>query len=262
MLLSGYPPPKSCDAFFTGLDNVRSRVRVFCFPYAGGGASCFKSWVKSFPASIEVRCAQLRGRESRIREAPVASIADIVEEAAMAMRGLEEKPFVLFGHSMGSLICFELARYLKRNGRPEPLCLFLSGRKAPQIPNTDTPPSYNLPHPEFLEELKKLKGTPPELLENAEIMEILLPVLRADFQACQTYEYCTGDSFDYPITIFGGIDDEISPEQLQEWQLHTTGDFQMHLFEGGHFFIRAQEQHVLTLIAQRLSQIGVFNSYY
>src|SRR5437763_15337105 len=159
--------------------NPRARVRLFCFPYAGGGDSVFRAWQKGLSEAIEVCPVQLPGRGARISEPPFTELSPLVRAAAQALAPHLDKPFAFFGHSMGALICFELARHLRKDGGPQPVHLFVSGRCGPQTPRE--PFAGDLPDSEFQEMLRRYNGTPEEVLENRELMELLLPAVRADF---------------------------------------------------------------------------------
>ena len=167
-------------------------ARLFCFPYAGGGASIYRQWASKLPVWIEVCAFQLPGREIRMREPGHTDLRSAVEEVADTIHSLLDKPFYLFGHSMGSAISFELARLLRRSGLPQPRHLFVSARRAPQLPQPKED-IHVLPEREFLASIKKLGGTPEEVLKNEELMELFLPTLRADFTLLETYKYVPAD---------------------------------------------------------------------
>lgn len=229
--------------------NPLARLRLFCFPYAGGGAPIYRLWPQSLPSEIEVCVGQLPGRGTRLREQPFTSLDALVEAAAEAIAPLLDKPFALFGHSMGAMISFELARKLREQGRPQPVHLFVSGRRAPQLPNRDTM-SYNLPEAELGQELLRLNGTPREVLEHPELMELMLPLLRADFSVVETYVYRPGVPLDCPLTAFGGLRDaEVSREQLEAWREQTTGEFTLRMLPGDHFFLNDPQSQALLLRA-------------
>src|SRR5436305_4022919 len=154
-------------------------LRLFCFPYAGGGAMIYRNWADYLPASIEVCPIQLPGRGNRLKEPAYTNLRNLVDELANSLAPYLEKPFAFFGHSMGAKIVFELARELKRRHGLEPVHLFASGCRAPHIPY-DKPTTFDLPEDKFIEELRSLNGTPKEALENSELMQILTPILRAD----------------------------------------------------------------------------------
>jgi medium-chain acyl-[acyl-carrier-protein] hydrolase len=179
----------------------------------------------------------------------------LVEATAQALTPYFDRPFAFFGHSLGALVGFELARHLRRQGAARPVQLFASGRRAPQLPSL-TPPRYNLPAPVLMDLLRSFEGTPPEILAQPEIMALLLPVFRADFEAHETYVYADEPPLDCPISAYGGTDDpEVSVEQLQSWQAQTTGAFSLQLFHGGHFFVSSQQWLVLRSLRGELEQL-------
>jgi medium-chain acyl-[acyl-carrier-protein] hydrolase len=237
--------------------NPRARVRLFCFPYAGGGSAIYRLWPQSLPSEVEVFVAHLPGRGTRLREQAFSSLDALVETAAEAIAPLLDKPFALFGHSMGAMISFELARRLREQGQPQPARLFVSGRRAPQLPHDD-PISYNLPDAELGQELLRLNGTPKEVLEHPELMELMLPLLRADFSVVETYVYRPGVPPDCPLTVFGGLRDaEVSREQLEAWREQTAGEFTLRMLPGDHFFLNEPQSQLLLLgaLAKELNQV-------
>jgi medium-chain acyl-[acyl-carrier-protein] hydrolase len=180
----------------------------------------------------------------------------MVEEIAGALAPLLDMPFAFFGHSMGAMISFELARLLRARRALEPAHLFISGRRAPHLP-PDEPPSYGLPEPEFIEKVRELNGTPREVLEHPELMQLLLPVLRADFEMVQTYEYEPGPPLDTPVSVFGGLlDGEVSREHLEAWRGHTRGPFRLRMLPGDHFFLHASQPGLLAALAQELAPLA------
>jgi medium-chain acyl-[acyl-carrier-protein] hydrolase len=215
-----------------------ARVRLYCFPYAGGAASIFRGWADALPAEIEVRPVQPPGRESRIREPAFTRVEPLVA-AFLAGHGddLGAMPAAFFGHSMGALLAYELARALRREGRPAPVRLFVSARRAPHLPARERP-IYALPEEEFRAELRELKGTPEEVLDHPELMELVGPLLRADFELIDTYEHAPGDPLGCPISAFGGIADAtVSEEEMAGWRRHTAGPFRLRMLPGDHFFL-------------------------
>ena len=159
---------------------------------------------------------------------------------------------------MGTLISFELARYLHQMEYSHtPVYLFVSGRSAPQLPDPD-PPSYHLPEPEFIEKLRQLQGTPEELLQNTEFLHLLIPLLRADFTLCETYKYIHGEPLKFPISAFGGLQDSEAPhDAISAWREQASGpkeskNFRLRFFEGDHFFLYKQQAALLQAISQDL----------
>lgn len=233
----------------------RVSLRLFCFPYAGGGALVYRDWHRILPGSIGVYAAQLPGRGDRLAEPPFRDLPALIEPLIEAIKPYLDKPFAFFGHSMGALIAFELSRKLRSEYGLKPAHLFVSGRRAPQLPDSDRI-TYNLAEAEFIEELRRLKGTPREMLENPELMQLVGPVLRADFQACQTYVYSDSPPLRCPITVFGGLqDNDVTREYLQPWRNQTSVAFTLRLLPGDHFFLHSSEAILLRLIAQELHQL-------
>jgi medium-chain acyl-[acyl-carrier-protein] hydrolase len=229
-------------------------MRLFCFPYAGGGASIFRGWAEQLPKYLEVCPVQLPGRGGRMMESPFCSLGPLIEALTQAMLPYLDIPFTFFGHSMGAIICFELARQLRRRLLPEPLHLFASGRNAPQI-REEGPFDYDLPDPEFIEKLRGLNGTPKEVLEHPELIKLMLPLLRADFALIQTYVYSPEPPLDCPITALGGTQDmDISREHLEAWREQTRRSFTLRMLPGDHFFPHTTQSILLPILADRLSQ--------
>ena len=241
--------------------NAKAKLRLFCFHYAGGGAASFRDWSDNLPSSVEVHFVELPGRGFRLAQTAFTSLTPLVEAIADALHPFLDKPFTFFGHSMGGLICFELARLLRKKYSLNPIHLFVSAHRAPQLPDPD-PPIYNLPDSEFLEELRDLEGTPQEVLENAELMQLLLPTLRADFTVVDTYTYTAEPPLDCPITAFGGLQDrEVNYEELEAWRSQTIAGFSLHMLRGNHFFIHSAQSELLKYLFQSLSilvdEVGV-----
>lgn len=235
--------------------NPRARVRMFCFPYAGGGASTYRGWT-GLPSEVEVCPVQLPGREGRLREAPFERPQLLVQALADALQPyFQELPFVFFGHSMGAMLGFELARELRRRGQRLPLHLFVSGRRAPQVPDREES-IHDLPEPEFIERLRELNGTPEEVLAHAELMKLLIPVLRADFAVNETYVYTEEQPFDFGISAFGGLGDkEVTRDDAAGWKEHTRGRFRLRMLPGDHFFIHGSKDMVLEAAARDLAEV-------
>jgi surfactin synthase thioesterase subunit len=232
-----------------------ARLRIFCFPYAGGGASIFRGWTASLPADLEVCPVQLPGRESRLREAPFTQSEPMVNAVADALQPYFNLPFVFFGHSMGAAIAFELTRELRRRGQPQPAHLFVAGRRAPHLPAREEP-IHSLPEPEFLLKLRELNGTPEEVLQHDELMRLLLPILRADFGVNETYTFTAEEPLEAGISAFGGLGDEdVNREDVEAWKEHTRGRFRARMLPGDHFFINSAKDLVLESISRDLAEV-------
>lgn len=232
--------------------NSQARARLFCFPYAGGGALAFRGWTPSMPAGVELCPVRLPGREGRIREAALTRVGALAEASAVALLPHLDAPFSLFGHSMGAFVAFELARLLRRRHGLRPVRLFVSGCRAPHTPRK-RPTTYDRPEREFLDELRRLNGTPPEVLDDPELMRVMLPLLRADFEASETYDYTADSPLDCPITAFGGQDDpEATRADVRAWCEHTSDAFTLKVFAGDHFFLHSAQAAVLAALSQQL----------
>jgi len=236
--------------------NPRARLRLFCFPYAGGGASVYRGWAASLPGEIEVCPVQLPGRESRLREAPFTHLDPMIQVLADVLPPYLDLPFVFFGHSMGGLISFELSRELRRRRGPAPLHIFVSGRRAPQVPSREEP-LHELPEPEFIARLRELNGTPEEVLQHAELMRLLLPILRADFSVNETYEYRPEEPLDVGISAFGGLgDQEVTREDLAAWKDQTRGRFRLRILPGDHFFVHGSKDLITESMSRDLAELS------
>ena|ERR1700749_1436418 len=232
-----------------------SDLRLFCFPYAGGSSAIFQRWQAALPDAVEVWPAQLPGRGTRLSETPYKESRPLVGELCDQIAPHLDKPFAFFGHSMGALIAFELARELRRRGHPLPLCLYVSGRSAPQLESRDAP-KHDLPEEEFIAELRKLNGTPKEILENAELIRIMSPLLRADFAVCETYRYESEPPLACPVAAFGGLQDfEVGRERIAAWREQTSGAFSLRMLPGDHFFLNSHSTLLLQLLTQDLRQV-------
>ncbi len=233
--------------------NPRASLRLLCFPYAGGGVPIFRAWPDLLPPEIEVWAVQLPGRDGRLRE----PVPDDLETLALAVTNglgpLLDMPFACFGHSMGALLAFEFARQIRRRGQPGPTHLFVSARRAPQLPRTDTL-LHTLPEGPFIEMLRqRYNGIPAAVLAEPELLQLFLPMLRADFKMIETYQYREEAPLDCPIMAFGGAQDEWAlPGELTAWRAQTHRSFKMQLFPGGHFYLQAALPQLITAVAREL----------
>lgn len=229
---------------------------LFCLPYAGAGAGMYRTWGERLAPAVDVMAVQLPGREGRFGEAAHAGMAPLVAEVADALQARSSRRYALFGHSMGALVAFELAHEMRRRGMPLPLLLVVSGHAAPHLARRRAP-LHALPSEQFVEELRRLRGMPEEVLANEELMSLLLPRLRADFAVCETYVCPERPPLDCPLVAFGGRDDDcVAPAALSAWRSHTSGPFDMQQFEGGHFFVDQLGQEVTEALGTRLATTG------
>ncbi|MGB3293322.1 MAG: alpha/beta fold hydrolase [Phormidesmis sp.] len=228
--------------------NARAPLRLFCFPYAGAGASVFRPWAAKLYPTVEVYAVQLPGRERRIGEPSLTSLHALVAPLATALLPYLDKPFAFFGHSMGALISFEVVRYLRQRHNFLPIHLFVSGCRAPHIPASH-PLIHRLPNIEFSQALHRYGGTPEDVLQNSELMALFRPILRADLAINETYTYRHESPLNCSISAFGGLQDShVKLEHLSAWYVQTQGTFTLDLFPGGHFFLKDKQEQLLAVI--------------
>jgi medium-chain acyl-[acyl-carrier-protein] hydrolase len=231
----------------------KTRLRLLCFPYAGAGASVFRGWATALPPGVELCPIQLPGRESRWREPPFTHLPSLIETLADVLKPLLTVPFAFFGHSMGAFISFELARQLRRSSALSPVHLFLSAARAPHIPDPH-PPIHQLGDAEFVRALLRLNGIPVQVLQNAELMQLVLPSLRADLTLCETYKYYPEPPLHCPISAYGGQQDsKVAYPHLAAWRSYTRRAFTCRLFPGDHFFVISARTSFLRILSDELS---------
>ena len=219
-------------------------LRLFCFPHAGGGGTAFKGWTERLPRSVIVTPMRAPKRNN---------MAEHVAALAAACAPYLDDPFAFFGHSMGAVVAFELARYLRRRNQPLPRLLAVSGARAPQFRRGHVPP-LEPGDADFIAELRRLEGTPQEVLDKPELMRMILPALRADAAIYRSYVYAEEPPLDCPIRTYGGIEDpNVRREHLEAWSQQTTASFGLRLFPGGHFFLQTGREAFLEALAQDLT---------
>ncbi|BAZ21951.1 thioesterase [Kalymmatonema gypsitolerans NIES-4073] len=232
--------------------NPQARLRLFCLPYAGAGASIFNAWPNNLPPDVEVCPIQLPGRESRLKEAPFTQILLLAQTLVSVLRPHLNIPFAFFGHSMGSLLSFEVTRQLRRQNAPIPVHLFVASRRAPQV-LASTPPMHLLPEPAFIEKVRLVNGTSEAILQNPKWMQLFLPILRADLELCETYTYTPEAPLNCPISAFGGYQDGVvSQDEIAAWSVQTCSSFTLRMFSGNHFFLHSARVPLLQAISQDL----------
>jgi medium-chain acyl-[acyl-carrier-protein] hydrolase len=240
--------------FFRPRPNPTARLRLFCFHHAGGSNTLFHHWRDRLPAHVELLLARLPGHGDRSSETPSKRMSPVVREAAEAMAPYLGEPFALFGHSMGASVAFEVARLVRRGHGVQPSRLLVSSCQAPQCLRFALP-TYNLPDPEFIEKLRGLNGTPQPLFDNQRLLLAMLPMIRADVELLQTYEYAADAPLDCPITVFGGLQDHVVKlAGLMGWRKQTTAQAVVHLLPGDHFFLNSFQQTFLELLSDELNQ--------
>jgi surfactin synthase thioesterase subunit len=229
---------------------------MFCFPYAGGGASVFGGWSAQLPETIEVVALQMPGRESRLREPPLRAMTDVVGQITPLIAEHGDVPFVFFGYSLGALIAFETIRALRRAGFAVPRHFFVAASMAPHVKHADKPMIHRLPDERFYEGLRRYEGIPEALLANTEFMALMIPMLRADFEVLETYHFADEPLLNVPISAYGGLSDpEIGPDAIVAWNEQTAASFTVQFFPGDHFFLRTATKPLLAAVARELESI-------
>jgi surfactin synthase thioesterase subunit len=227
-------------------------LRLFGFPHGGGGPQSFREWSRQLPEHIELYALSLPGRGSRLPEPPMTSMDDLTPPLLQALLNLIDKPFVFFGHSMGAMIAFELTRQLQQGGFPLPLHLFVSAHKAPHMAHGDAP-MHRLPDAELVALLRRLGLVPEEALDTPELINLILPPLKADYQLSETYRCPAHAHLSVPITAMGGRDDILATtNDLQRWA-DCTDTFALHLFDGDHFYTQSCRDDVLQALDRTIA---------
>jgi medium-chain acyl-[acyl-carrier-protein] hydrolase len=237
-------------------DAPPTRLRLFCFPYAGGGASAFRSWAAAMPPGVALYGYQPPGRENRIAEPLAASLDEVVPPAERGVRALvlDGAPFVLFGHSLGALVAFSITCRMEMTGGVVPRHLMVSGCIAPHR-RADIPVVHDLPEPEFIDWVRALGGTPDGVWAHAELRELLVPILRADFRLFASFSDEKCRRIRTPIMAFGGIDDRAVPHDgLAAWRERTSGGATICMLPGDHFFLHSSQGLLLDCAVRVLGQ--------
>lgn len=245
------------DRWFVRLaaQRTKARIRLVVFPFAGGGPAAFGNWCDQLSPLIDLVALQLPGRERRMSERPLTNAASAAATIADAIGAMSDLPFAMFGHSMGAMLAFETARQLRRHGRPMSAHLFVSGFRAPDLPDP-RPLVAGLDDEAFLAELARLGGTPEAVLQNKELMDMLLPALRADFGMVENYRFIPELPLPCPITAFAGAADrEASTTTMAGWKLQTDRQFVLNTVPGSHFFLLQQTRTIVGAVNAQLERL-------
>lgn len=236
-----------------GIGGAGSRMRLFCFAYAGGGPSAFFKWVKAFPSHIAVCPVLLPGRETAIGQPPISDMDLLLGSLADAMTSALDRPYAFFGYSLGAKLAYGLTHRLAQLDRRPPSLLTVAANRAPTS-KPHRPGAHLLPEPEFIAYLRELGGTPGEVLANRALLDLMLPALRADFALVE--QPMPPEPVGCPIVACGGTEDAVaSPAELFAWSRFTRGRFTLRAFPGGHFFLREQMQGLMASVIGDLEAV-------
>jgi medium-chain acyl-[acyl-carrier-protein] hydrolase len=227
--------------------------RVICFPYAGGSASIYRGWHEGLPSDTELVAVELPGRGAHFNEAPIGSLNELVRRLATAVTPLMDVPVVFFGHSNGALISYALAVELTRRGIPLPCAMILSAKRPPHLESGNA--THALPTPQFIDILRALNGTPPEILANEPLLELLLPALRADFSLSETYRHEPCPPLRCRTRLMGSENDpEVSLDQLREWAGYFEQEPALDVMPGDHYFVHTARNEIMKVVRQLLRE--------
>jgi medium-chain acyl-[acyl-carrier-protein] hydrolase len=233
------------------------QFRLFCFPYAGGGATIFRDWADELQLSVEVCAIQLPGREWRCSEPSLRRVDEVVANLLPVLKPYLDIPFAMFGHSMGALLAYEMARGILSTAGREPRVLFVSAHRAPHLSSRKRN-LHGLPQDELIAEVKAFNGTPAEVFEHEDLVELVLPMLRNDLELVETYKAGPASVLSCPVVAIGGSrDPEILPEELAGWRSVTAGPFKSILLQGDHFFINSARGNLLRALQEELAALGL-----
>ncbi|MFB0614774.1 thioesterase II family protein [Streptomyces sp. AGS-58] len=228
-------------------------VRLVCLPHAGGSATFYHPVSASMPASVDVLAVQYPGRQDRRTEPCAGSIQELADHVTSVLLPWTDRPLLLFGHSMGATLGFEVARRLERDHGVVPHALFASARRAPSCPHSE---SVHLRDDDGLvEEMRRLSGTDSAILDDVELIRMALPAIRADYRAAETYVYEPGPNLRCPVVALVGDDDpKVTVDEARAWSRHTDASFEFHVFRGGHFYLTSHQRQVLGLLAEKAAR--------
>lgn len=227
-------------------------ARLVCLPHAGGSASFFHPVSKALAPAVEVLAVQYPGRQDRRHEPAVDNIPDLADQILDTLRHLDDRPLVLFGHSMGAVLGYEVALRMPAAGLPPPVHLVVSGRRAPSRYRDER--VRHLSDDRIVSELRDLSGTEPAMLADPELLEMILPAVRSDYRAIETYRHAPDQRVDCPVTVLtGDRDSRVSLDEAHAWGEHTTGPMDLTILPGGHFFLVDRSADVIAKLRQVLS---------
>jgi surfactin synthase thioesterase subunit len=234
--------------------NNSKKTSLIWLPFAGGSGYSFATLNQKLSTHFEVKTVELPGRGKRIREPLLTDMEAIIDDVLEQITDWIKEPYVLAGHSMGSLSAFLLTHQIQKKGLALPIHLFLSGRKAPAIP-LNPPLTHLLPNEELKQKLRQLGGAPDEVLDSEQLFDFFEPILRADFQAVETWEYAAFPKLDLPVSVFAGTDDDMQESDLFAWQDEFVQNVYFQYLKGGHFYLFENEKNFVSALLDRIADV-------
>lgn len=228
---------------------------LFCLPFAGGSKYVYSDFREFLSENIVFSPIELPGRGSKTNSDLLTNVADIVEDVFNQVRFNLEKPYFVYGHSMGALLGYLLAIKLREEGLALPTALILSGREAP-FNSKDGLKRHKLPRKELFEKIESFGGVPKQVLEDEGLKDFFEPILRADFEAVDSYRHIKKEKLSVPITVMIGANDKVSFQDAKDWEAITKEEFNIHVFPGDHFFIFKSCQEIVELINKTVEYYG------
>jgi surfactin synthase thioesterase subunit len=245
--------PQTVGSALWRLSSASEAPRLLCLHHAGGNGAFYLSWAADLAETCEVWTVNLPGRRGRVLEPLVTDLDILVAELADAAEVLLDRPLAIFGHSMGALLAYEVARELRRRGCPPLSALVVSACRAAHL-RTELKgvPRGNA---ELTGLLRSWGGTPPELLKDEEFLDLVLPPFRADLLLCDAYRYQPGTPLDTPLTALAGADDEVAPvRDVAAWSAYSTRWRGIHVLPGGHFYLVPARRLVLDIVMRAVTE--------
>lgn len=230
---------------------MKKNIPVYCVPFAGGSAYSFSAWKNVTPKGLAFNGLELPGHGKRVREPLLTNYSDMVDDLMEQVEIPVDLPYVIYGHSLGALLAYHIVQRIQERGDKLPMYLVVSGRRGPSVELTNRE-KYKLPQKEFFNMLKRDSACPREVLEDPEMLEYFEPILRADYEASETYVHPETPMLRVPILAMVGDDEEATLEELKAWQVETSTPIVVKQFQGNHFFIFDKKEKVMRLLARTL----------
>ncbi|ELP61736.1 alpha/beta fold hydrolase [Streptomyces turgidiscabies] len=231
----------------------RQELNLYCLPYAGCSARVYDRWKASAPEFLNVIPVELPGRGSRCTDRPISSLPELLDDLSASIDADGHVPYVLFGHSFGAILAYELGKRLISDGLPGPRSLMVSACRPPHLATPEVP-VFDRPDRDFRNRLRELRGTLPELLENEELMELYIPVIRADYSILDNYRSDDSADIGCPIfALYGSADDDANGTVIGQWDAYTRASFSAHEIPGDHFFLHSAEGEIVSRISAHLA---------